>query len=92
VGALLDAVRSDENVSRAMLARKPKPIQEALDRERAEGHAEAVSTLIRNLCESLGVDWTAERASEVARMDDAALRALTDGLVKERHWPKGPAK
>jgi len=51
-----------------------------------------VSTLIRNLCESLGVDWTAERASEVARMDDAALRALTDGLVKERHWPKGPAK
>ena len=87
VGALLDAALAGDNVARAMLARNAKPIEEALEREHAEGRLEEARASIRELCEVLDVSWTSKRAAEVERLGNEALRDLRAALVRERRWP-----
>ena len=42
---------------------------------------------IRDLCEVMGIEWTAERDADVRKMGAARLEALRKGLVKEKSWP-----
>ncbi|MGE5786109.1 MAG: PD-(D/E)XK nuclease family transposase [Myxococcales bacterium] len=53
---------------------------------RAEGESAALRSVIASICGSLGVELTAERTSELARLNTAKLKRLTEVLLAERRW------
>ena len=62
--------------------------QEAEVRRQAEERAEQGSrTKIRDLCGLLGIEWTAERDTQVASMGSAQLEALWADLLSQKRWP-----
>jgi Uma2 family endonuclease len=62
--------------------------QEATARRQAEARVEAVlRRSVQDLCNVLGIEWTAERGTVVAGMGLSQLEALRADLVSRKRWP-----
>ncbi|HSN98504.1 MAG TPA: hypothetical protein VLS89_09400, partial [Candidatus Nanopelagicales bacterium] len=83
VQALLDPEQAEIAVARALLIKKNRRIEEALEDARVE-------TLIRSaerLCRVLDVPLDDPRRAALQRMNASALEALLDDLARDRRWP-----
>ncbi|MEO5729480.1 MAG: hypothetical protein ABI134_22365, partial [Byssovorax sp.] len=53
---------------------------------KAEGQAETLRRMIRDVCEMLGIELTAARAETLEGMAPAELEALWTRIKRERRW------
>lgn len=94
VRALFDQDAARAVVLRNLLARAGYEDLDAVrdegrDKGREQGRDEGLRAAVRDLCELLAIDLTAERSALVAKLDRVGLDTLRTHLKAERRWPEG---
>ena len=88
VEALYDRSAAHEATLRNLLQRKGYDGLEAvLDEGRRQGQRAGLRAGVRDICALLGISLSPEREAALEAMDDAALGALREHLMRDRCWP-----
>jgi hypothetical protein len=90
VRAILDAAEADRLVFEALVAKKEphlmKFVEEREAKGREEGREEIFRRNIKDLCDVLSIEWTAERNASIQAMSLSELDAVWAHLVAEKSW------
>ncbi|WP_437308551.1 hypothetical protein [Sorangium sp. So ce388] len=88
VEALYDRSAAHEATLRNLLQRKGYDgLDAVLDEGRRQGQAAGLRAGLRDICALLGLALSPEREAALEAMDDAALGALREHLMRDRRWP-----